>query len=347
MTPLRVVVLFGGRSPEHDISCATAAALVEGFDPQRFVVEAVGITADGDWVRADVPPGAERLAPQGEAVDPWTVVTEADVVFPVLHGPNGEDGTVQGLFEVADVPYVGAGVLGSAIGMDKAIAKELLGARGIPQVRHLTLTVDDVDGAAERVGAAVGWPAVVKPAAQGSSIGVGLAAGPDELPERLADAFGYGDVAVVEEFVAARELQCSVLGDRSPIPSAVAEVVTDKVLYDFDEKYGASDARVVLPADLPAGVTEEVQRLAVDTYRALRTEGMARVDLFLVDRDGPTVLVNEINTMPGVTARRIVPRLWEAAGLPLADLLGRLVDDALARHARRAASAADRPYEAS
>ena len=347
----RVVVLYGGRSAEHDVSCVTAVHVLKALDPDRYDVVPIGISQDGRWLLDEATlaalkggarelPGALEAA--GREVSPFSQVVEAAeadapvVVLPLLHGPFGEDGTVQGLLEMAGVPYVGAGVLGSALGMDKAKAKEVLGARGLPQPRWLGVHEDEAGPALrERVHRDLGWPVFVKPANLGSSVGVSKA-GDDEALERALDlAFSYDEWVVVEEAVTGREIEVAVLGNRDPEASVPGEIVPSHEFYDYEDKYLIDGARLVVPAPLSSEATAEVRGLAIDVFSAMRAEGMARVDFFF-EEAGRGFLVNEINTIPGFTPISMYPKLWEASGLPYPKLVDRLIELAVERHARRA-----------
>lgn len=354
---IRLVVLFGGRSAEHDISRVSASHVLRAVDPQRYEVVPVGITRDGEWRHATA--AAELLAggraqelPAAIEIDGASTDREGalaatatsdppTVVLPILHGPNGEDGTIQGLLEIAGVPYVGAGVLGSAVAMDKAMAKTVLAANGIAQPRWRELRRTDLTRDAQLAFELLGelGPTVfVKPANMGSSIGVARAAEPDALRTAITEAFRFDDVVVVEAGVDARELECAVLGndaagEDAPRASCVGEIVPGADFYDFEDKYESGVARTVVPADLPDAVADAARALALRVYRALRAEGMARVDLFLT-ADGE-LLVNEINTIPGFTPISMYPMLWAASGLDYGALIDELVRLALERHDRR------------
>lgn len=353
--PVRLVVLFGGQSAEHDVSCTTAAHVLAAIDRDRYEIEAVGITRDGTFVRAaeamaalargagQLPPA---LDPSGPSTDLVAVVSSParddarTVVIPLLHGPLGEDGTVQGMLELADVAYVGAGVLGSAVTMDKAMAKTVLGAHGIPQTRWLSFQQHQIDNDLESVLKVVtdelGLPAFVKPANMGSSVGVSRATTESELAAALETALRYDEIVVVEEAVTAREIEVSVLGNERPEVSLPGEIVPGADFYDYEDKYVTGRARLIIPAELPAGVTEALQSLAIDAYRALRVEGMARADFFFED-PGRGLLLNELNTIPGFTPISMYPKMWEASGLPYTQLIDRLVELAVERHDRRSA----------
>jgi D-alanine-D-alanine ligase len=343
----RLVVLFGGRSAEHDVSCVSAVHVLRAIDLDRYEVVPIGITREGTWVRPELPGGglAQRVLPAmleaaGEEVAPLSTVEPSSapgpvVVLPILHGPFGEDGTVQGLLELAGVPYVGAGVLGSALAMDKAAAKDMLSAAGIPQARWLALRepVEDPSLAA-RVGGELGWPVFVKPANLGSSVGVSRATGPEELRSAIARAASFDEWVVVEEAIDGREIECGVLGNLDPKASVPGEIVPSRDFYDYEDKYVTDGAKLAIPAPLDEATTAEVRRLAVDAFRALDCDGMARVDFFYVERER-RLLVNEVNTIPGFTPISMYPKLWQASGLGYAGLVDRLVELAVERHQRR------------
>jgi D-alanine-D-alanine ligase len=346
---VRLVVLFGGQSAEHDVSCVTAKHVVSAADPARYRLEPVGITREGRWVRAEdaraaIEQGAaalpEALSADGSTIDHETAVVptsedETVVVFPLLHGPMGEDGTVQGLLEQAGVPYVGSGVLGSAVAMDKAVAKDVLAAKGIPQAKWLAYRSSDVDELPlDQIEAELGLPCFVKPANLGSSVGVSKAHDREELVAALELAFSYDEWVVVEEAIVGREIELAVLGNTELRVSKPGEVKPAAEFYDYEDKYLDGDAELIIPADLPPEVTAQFQDLALQAYRALRAEGMARVD-FLYEEGGRGPLLNEINTIPGFTPISMYPKLWEASGLPYDQLIDELVDLALERHDRR------------
>lgn len=346
---LRLVVLFGGQSAEHDVSCTTAAHVLAAADPDRYDISAVGITPDGKWVVAEEAMAAlaegtgrlpARLEPVGPATDLLPAVAGGPsdrqvVVLPLLHGPLGEDGTVQGMLELAGVPYVGAGVLGSAVTMDKAMAKDVLARHGIPQARWRTLHEPSIDSAALDAAAGdLGLPCFVKPANMGSSVGVSKAHDRAELAEAVELALRYDEWIVIEEAVTAREIELSVLGNDELRVSVPGEIVPGAEFYDYDDKYTDGTAQLIIPADLPADVVTRLQDLAVAAFRALRVEGMARAD-FLYEQDGRGPLLNELNTIPGFTPISMYPKLWEASGLGYGELIDELVRLALERHHRR------------
>jgi D-alanine-D-alanine ligase len=342
---IRVAVVFGGRSSEHAISCLTASSVVHALDPARYDVVPIGITTTGQWVATGdraLPPGSRELAGPGATlaeVDPTgasgTVPAElagVDVVFPLLHGPYGEDGTLQGLLEMVGVPYVGSGVFASAAAMDKHHMKRLLTSSGLRVPAYVVVR------AGRRVPEQVwdlGLPLFVKPARGGSSIGISRVDAREELDVALELAHGHDPKALVETAVDGRELECGVLAGRDgglPEASLPAEVrvAAGAGFYDFDAKYLAeSGTQFDVPPDLPDDVIDAVRRTAVEAFASLDCEGLARVDFFLT-ADG-SLLVNEVNTMPGFTPASMFPRMWAASGVDYAELVGRLVDDALRR----------------
>jgi D-alanine-D-alanine ligase len=348
---VRLVVLFGGQSAEHEVSCTTAAHVLRAVDPDRYDVVPVGITREGTWVQADdaqaalargtaaLPP-PDHLEATGAAVEPLrTVAPVADdlpvVVLPLLHGPHGEDGTVQGLLELAGVPYVGSGVLASAVAMDKVKAKEILSVHGLPQVAWVAVRDAEIDRAADALGTAnMSYPLFVKPANLGSSVGVSKVHDPSELDEALALAAAYDEWIVIEEAVDGREIEVAVLGNAEPRASVPGEIVSSHEFYDYDDKYVDGTCQLLVPAPLDEAVATQVRALAIDAYRALRCEGMARVDFFYEERERG-FLVNEVNTIPGFTPISMYPKLWEASGLAYPDLIDELVRLAIERHEHR------------
>ncbi|NBU60600.1 MAG: D-alanine--D-alanine ligase [Actinobacteria bacterium] len=337
-----VVVLFGGESAEHDVSCVTAAHVLRALDPQKYDVSTVGITREGNWVQAELPQSknVKALSASGAAttanlVFQATQSSTSTVVIPLLHGPMGEDGTVQGLLELAHVAYVGSGVLGSAIAMDKSVAKQIMAANNIAQQKFLTVrATDDPVSAIDRAIVELGLPLFVKPANMGSSIGVSKAKTRQDSLMALAKAFEYDEWVLVEEAVTGREIEVAVLGNESPRASVPGEIVPSHEFYDYDDKYIGHGAQLLVPAPLSATEVAEVQQLAIQIYRTLRSDGMARVDFFYeVGKRG--FLCNEINTIPGFTPISMYPKLWQASGVSYPELLDELIDLAIARHAKR------------
>ncbi len=364
---IRVGVLFGGQSSEHAVSLASAQSVIAALDPDAYEVVPIGITRQGQWLTGGEPM-RDLLAAGGQltesppetgtasnAVIPAardTALTAGpegasrelhrlDVVFPVLHGPFGEDGTVQGFLELADIAYVGSGVRGSAAGMDKAMMKALFRDAGLP-TPHTQLVRESEwerapDAVIQRLIAAVGLPCFIKPANMGSSVGVSKAEKEDDISAALVEAFHF-DVdgrVVVEEAIVGREVECSVLGNEEPQASAVGEIVVQgHQFYDYAAKYTDPTTRLRIPADLPQRVADEVRRCAVEAFRAIDAQGLARVDFFY-DEAHERVLINEINTMPGFTSTSMYAMMWQAVGVSYGELVDRLIALAIARHDRR------------
>jgi D-alanine-D-alanine ligase len=328
MPRTRLAILYGGRSAEHQVSVVSARSVMEALDPDRFEVVPIAITRAGAWLLPDRSPleltASDGALPEVEAagtelaVRPEQGVGGVDVVFPILHGPFGEDGTVQGLFELADLPYVGSGVLASALAMDKAMAKVVLAQAGLPQAPYLVVPERDWRADPDRVAAEVegrlAYPVFTKPARLGSSIGISKVKTPDGL--------------------AARELECGVLGNDAPEASVVGEVVPGHEFYDFEAKYLDESLKLEIPAPVPGAVRDRVRELSLRAFQALDCEGFARVDFFYEEATG-RVLLNEVNTIPGFTPKSMFPMLWGASGLSYPDLVARLVDLAVERHAAR------------
>ena len=337
-----IVVLFGGESAEHDVSCVTAAHVLRALDPQKYEVSTVGITRAGQWVQSELPQSREvkSLSAKGSATSANLIFENATdatslVVIPLLHGPMGEDGTVQGLLELAHVAYVGSGVLASAVAMDKSIAKQIMSANSIAQQKFLTVRdSDNTDSAIDRAIKELGLPMFIKPANMGSSIGVSKAKTRQEAITALAKAFEYDEWVLIEEAVTGREIEVAVLGNESPRASVPGEIVPSHEFYDYEDKYIGDGAQLLVPAPLSPEEVVEVQQLAIKIYRALRSDGMARVDFFY-EKGKRGFLCNEINTIPGFTPISMYPKLWQASGVTYAELLDELIALALARHAKR------------
>lgn len=349
---LRVAILFGGKTPEHEVSLQSARNVANALDPKKYETVLIGINKAGAWLSPAVSerylalssnqptkaPEKSRevvmMAPSGEGVltrDSGEIEGKIDVVFPALHGPFGEDGTVQGLLKLADVPFVGAGVLGSAVGMDKDVMKRLLRDAGVPIVKFLVVRSHEKIKFADAK-KKLGVPLFVKSANLGSSIGVSKVRSKAEFKEALKHAFEFDTKVLVEEFIDGREIECSVLGNEDPIASVPGELVIKSEFYSYEAKYLDPDAMTPrIPASLSKETTKKVQELAVASFKALCCEGMGRVDSF-VTRDG-RVLVNEINTIPGFTNISMYPKMWEASGLSYPKLIDKLIELAIARHA--------------
>lgn len=385
MEKLRVGILFGGRSGEHEVSLLSAASVLNAIDRDKYEVVPIGITKDGRWLTAEhaenLLTGKLTLEPRNlragdpEITQPAAVLargeavvvppepvhrqrglvpfqTDAgllrrasdrainvDVIFPVLHGTFGEDGTIQGLLELADIPYVGAGVLGSAAGMDKDIMKSLFIAAGIPIVKHVTTLRSAWDKDPKKVERLVGklqYPVFVKPANLGSSVGISKAHNRKELGPAIEEAARFDRKIVIEQGVGgkkekAREIECSVLGNDDPIASIPGEIVPIKEFYDYNAKYLDEGSRLIIPAKLTKAQAKKVQELAVQAFKAVDCSGLARVD-FLMDPKTSKIYLNEINTMPGFTAISMYPKLWAASGLAYSDLIDRLIQLGIERH---------------
>jgi D-alanine-D-alanine ligase len=386
MKKLRVGILFGGRSGEHEISLLSAASVFKAIDPKKYELVPIGITKDGRWLTAS---DAERLLHgkplenerQLRAGDPETTSAAAvlqngeavvvppephkssmtpfqtnapvrrasdrainvDVIFPVLHGTFGEDGTIQGLLELADIPYVGAGVLGSAAGMDKDIMKSLFRAAGLTIVKHVTVLRSEWESAPNKVQKLVEsklkYPVFVKPANLGSSVGISKARDRKELGSAIDEAAKFDRKIVIEEGVGgkknkAREIECSVLGNDKPVASVAGEIVPAAEFYDYTAKYLDEGSQLIIPAKLTKAETKKVQELAIAGFRAVDCSGLARVD-FLMDPKSRKIYLNEINTMPGFTSISMYPKLWAASGVEYPELISRLIQLGLDRHAEK------------
>ncbi len=357
MSKLRVAVLFGGRSAEHEVSLQSAKSVIEGLDKSKYEVVLIGINKEGQWflnesshflLNADNPKliklngssQAVTLVPYQKdqpliALGDSQNAKSIDVVFPVLHGPFGEDGTIQGLLKLANIPFVGPDVLGSAIGMDKDVTKRLLRDAGIPIGKFLTFTKSQADSLNfQDIVNELGLPLFIKPANLGSSVGVHKVKTEDEFKLAIKDAWSYDNKIIIEEFIKGREIECSVLGNSDPIASLPGEVIPQHEFYSYEAKYiDAKGATLKIPVELPADIVKKVQKLAIETFKTLCCEGMSRVDFFLTDDN--RLLVNEINTIPGFTSSiSQYPKLWEATGIPYSELLDRLIQLALERAKR-------------
>ena len=318
----RVAVIYGGRSGEHEISLRSAKSIMQAMDPARYEVSEYFITKEGKWQpRPILPePGAHP---------------EIDVVFPVLHGTFGEDGTVQGLLELADLPYVGAGVLASSLSMDKEIMKRVCHERGLPVVEYVTQTRGSMDTA--EITSRLPFPVFVKPANLGSSVGISKARDRGELEKALALAAQFDRKVIVERGINGREFECSVLGNEKPEASLACEILPSRDFYDYEDKYLLDQAKFELPAKLEPKQMTELRRLAVECYRSVECEGMARVDFLLESATGQ-LYINEINTIPGFTSISMYPKMWVQTGLPYPKLIDRLIELALERHAAKKAT---------
>jgi D-alanine-D-alanine ligase len=345
---INLIVIFGGQSAEHDVSCTTAAHVLKAADPAKYRITPIGIARDGRWSVASAAAAALTIGPQalpgrldadGDVIEPTRAITPSGpgrtVVVPLLHGPLGEDGTVQGLLELANLPYVGTGVLGSAVAMDKAMAKQVAAVHGIPQARYVALRANEITpGTPGRIADELGLPVFVKPANMGSSVGVSKARSVEEMRDAIDLALGYDEWIVVEEAIVGREIEVAVLGNLEPRASLPGEIVPGAEFYDYADKYVDDGSQSLIPAPLTPEQTAEVQALALRSFAALRCEGLSRVDFFF-EEGGRGFLLNEINTMPGFTPISMYPKLWVASGLGYSDLIDELVQLAIERHGRR------------
>jgi len=351
---IRVGILFGGKSAEHEVSLQSAKSIIEAIDENKYDIVLIGIDKQGRWylseqssflLNADSPKliglsdvgksvvlvpgnhGRQLISLSGnESLEP------VDVIFPILHGTYGEDGTVQGLLKLAGIPFAGAGVLGSAVGMDKDVMKRLLRDSGLPVAKFLVFNRNEQIGF-EDVKRELGLPVFIKPANLGSSIGINKAGNKEEFEHAVEDAFKYDNKILIEEFVKGREIECSVLGNEDPIASIPGEIIPKHEFYSYETKYIDDDGALLeIPAKLPGDVVDKIQKLAVKTFKALCCEGMGRVDFFLKDDGG--VIVNEINTIPGFTNISMYPKLWEASGIQYTELIDKLIQLAIDRFER-------------
>jgi D-alanine-D-alanine ligase len=351
---LRVGILFGGRSGEHEVSLASAASVMRGLDPDKYEAVPIGITKEGHWL---VGGGAQKMLPEvlkgGQRVMMTADPTDAalvrldgsgggqrlDVVFPVMHGTFGEDGTIQGLLDLAGLPFVGAGVLGSAIAMDKDVAKKLLQAAKIPVVPWLAVQRADWERNPAEIQKLIEkkfeYPVFVKPATLGSSVGMTKVHSPEELAAGLNLAAEFAMKILVERNMIAREIEVSVLGNSDPRASVPGEIVPHREFYDYAAKYLEEGTQLLIPAKLKPAEVKKIQQYAIDAFRALELSGMARVDFFL-EKQGGKIFLNEVNTIPGFTSISMYPKMWEASGIPFRELIDKLIELALEQHREKA-----------
>lgn len=351
---LRVGILFGGRSGEHEVSLASAASVIRGLDPDKYEAVPIGITKEGHWL---IGTGAQKMLPEvlkgGQRVMMTADPTDAalvkldgsgggqrlDVVFPVMHGTFGEDGTIQGLLDLAGLPFVGAGVLGSAIAMDKDVAKRLLQAAKIPVVPWISVYRHEWESKPQEIQTAIEtqftYPVFVKPATLGSSVGMTKVHSREELAPALSLAAEFAMKILVERCVVAREIEVSVLGNHDPKASVPGEIVPHREFYDYAAKYLEEGTQLLIPAKLKPAQGKKFQKYAVEAFRVLELSGMARVDFFL-EKEGGKIYLNEVNTIPGFTSISMYPKLWEASGIPFRELIDKLIELALEQHAEKA-----------
>lgn len=342
---IKVVLFFGGRSAEHEVSCASAAAIYNNLDKKKFDTSAIYINKTGKWTIASSPLQSLKNLNQNNFYSflPWSEsgspqLPHGDIYFPVLHGPFGEDGTIQGFLEMADVPFVGAGVLGSSIGMDKEFAKILFRSRGLPTAKYKAVLdwewKDKKASLSDEIANNFDLPFFVKPANMGSSVGITKVKNNRAVETAIAKAFHYDRKILVEEAIIGREFECSVLGNEHPEASVPGEIIPFREFYDYRDKYIEGKTGFIIPADIPADMISEIQRLSIEAFTASGCSGMARVDFFL--RSGThDLFINEINTIPGFTEISMYPKLWEQSGLPFSRLLERLIELGFERYKKK------------
>ncbi|GHO88003.1 D-alanine--D-alanine ligase [Dictyobacter formicarum] len=363
---IRVGIIFGGRSGEHEVSLASAQAVMNNLDPEKYEVVPIGITKSGQWLLGTEP---AKLIAAGQSVDrqaegaeqTFTSVTftgdptvgqliplegqqklgdegKLDVILPVLHGTYGEDGTLQGLLEMANVPYVGCGVLGAAVGMDKEKMKMIFESAHLPNVKYLVFRRNQWERSPEaildQIEAQLGYPNFVKPVNLGSSVGINKVHNREELEHAMRVAAEYDRKIIIEQNINCREFECAVLGNDEPLASVIGEVIASNEFYDYNAKYIDNKSQVIIPADIPQQTAEEMRHYAVEAFLALDLSGLSRIDFF-IDKDSGKVYINEVNTLPGFTEISMYPKLWEASGIPYAELLDRLIELALERYEDR------------
>ncbi|MGZ4119657.1 MAG: D-alanine--D-alanine ligase family protein [Actinomycetota bacterium] len=351
MKKLRIAVLYGGTSAEHEVSVVSARSVLAAIDRDKYDVLPIAVTKSGAWLlperapheleeRAGSLPGVEEgegravvLRPGGELAGSGAMPGPVDLVFVLLHGPGGEDGTVQGMLETLGMPYVGAGVAASALGMDKSLQKPVFAGAGIPVTPWIAITdaefARDPQGAVRRARDEIGLPCFTKPAGLGSSVGVSKCKTAEELQRGIEDALRHDGVILVEQAIVGRELECAVLGNDEPEASVVGDILPAHEFYDYEAKYLVEGSDLIIPAQIPEQAAERIRRYAVAAFQAIGCAGMARVDFFL---RGEEVFLNEINTIPGFTPISMYPKLWEASGIPYAKLIDRLIELAIERH---------------
>jgi len=353
MKKIKVGIVFGGRSGEHEVSLSSAESVLKAINKEKYEVFLIGITKQGQWITAkdplallksradhdDAVPVALIGEPLGKQLisisDKRKKIEKVDVFFPILHGPYGEDGTIQGLFELANVPYVGAGVAGSAIGLDKDLMKRIFISENLPVVKYISFKRSewekDHNRFTSKVGTEIGYPCFIKPANAGSSIGVSKVSDFSKLDEAIHLATKFDSKIIAEAAVNTREIECSVLGNDDPKASILGEVVPAHEFYDYDAKYHNENSELIIPAKISGDKTREMQDIAVRAFKAMECAGMARVDFFL-EKETDRVFLNEVNTIPGFTKISMYPKLWDASGLSYPDLIDKLIMLAIERH---------------
>lgn len=351
MTKLQIGLLFGGRSGEHEVSIRSAQAIAKALtapeNQSKYEVIPFYIQKTGVWTSSEI---AQKILETGEVFgesekaenkDLWSFppeVSQIDLWFPILHGPNGEDGTIQGLLTLMQKPYVGSGVLGSCVGMDKLAMKSAFAQAGLPQVKYLAVTRDQVYSnpcvfpkLCDEIESQLGYPCFIKPANLGSSVGISKAKNRQELEQALDQAASFDRRLIVEAGVKAREVECAVLGNEQPKASVIGEITFESDFYDYETKYTDGKANLYIPANIPEEIASQIQEMAIKAFLAIDCAGLGRLDFFYIEETGE-ILINEINTLPGFTALSMYPQLWEATGVPFCDLVDQLIQLALKRH---------------
>ncbi|MED4754184.1 D-alanine--D-alanine ligase [Brevibacillus choshinensis] len=358
---IRLGIIYGGKSSEHEVSLRTALSIMKAVDANRYEVTPIYVQLDGSWVKGDAIAGqlperidalrlssgspdenteisstGRQMVPSSKPASLFSIGQQVDVIFPVVHGPNGEDGTIQGMLELANLPYVGAGVMASAVGMDKWMMKTVFAQTGLPQVKYVGLLrsqwENNREGTMDRIEHELGYPCFVKPANMGSSVGVNKAKNREELATALHVAAKFDRRLIVEEFVSARELEIGVLGNEEMLTSVVGEIIAAKEFYDYEAKYKGAGTELAIPAMVPEHVSEQIADVAKKAFQALDGSGLSRVDFFW-DEKNDKLYINEVNTMPGFTPFSMYPMLFQAAGVSYSELIDRLVQLGIERHA--------------
>ncbi len=355
---IRLGIIYGGKSSEHEVSLRTALAIMNAVDADKYELTPIYVQLDGNWIKGQpvsgklegihmlrlteenntvtTPEEAGQIVPVQKASPVFGIGGEVDVIFPVVHGPNGEDGTIQGLLELANLPYVGAGVMASAVGLDKWMMKNVFAQAGLPQVKYIGVLRSqwerNQEQVAEQIERELGYPCFVKPANMGSSVGISKAKDRDQLVEAMNEAAKFDRRLIIEQFVKARELEIGVLGNEDLLTSVVGEVIAAKEFYDYEAKYKGAGTELQIPAQIPEHVEKQIEEIAKQAYQALDASGLSRVDFFW-DEQNDRLYINEVNTMPGFTPFSMYPMLFQAAGVSYSELIDRLVQLALERHA--------------
>lgn len=351
MSKIKLGIIYGGKSSEHEVSLNTALAIMKAVDSEKYDITPIYIQLDGIWMKGQVPADDLHSVDQlrfdgshGEQPNIFILKEEIDIAFPVIHGPNGEDGTLQGLLEMADIPYVGTGVLGSALGMDKVAMKNVFGEIGIPQCKYLSFFRsrfgEDMETIVSQIEEYLGYPCFVKPANMGSSVGISKAKNRDSLLEALKTAAQFDRKIVVEEFISGRELEIGVLGNENLKTSVVGEIVSVNEFYDYEAKYKNTGTKLHIPAEVPSRVVQEIEEMAKKAFLGLDASGLSRIDFFW-DEKNERILINEINTMPGFTPFSMYPMLFQKAGITYPELINELVALGLERYQERSQNAVE------